>query len=381
MVREPQVLPGMIRHRQMPRSINTPTTPIYLAFAASFFLACNNGDPVQATAARYPEAAAQNIDTMQLIQAFDRLSQIPGFKAIVLGRNGIIAAEEYYNDGSGDAIHDVRSVTKSIVGLLVGIAIREGFLQGVNQRVGEFLVGTALDSLDSARARISIEHLLTMSCGLEWHELDGGDSYSQWYWSPDPIKWVFDQSFIHEPGNGFNYNTGSTHILSVILTMATGKSALDFARTNLFEPIGIEQSEWTTLPGDETYNNGGAGLQISPRAMFVLGNLILNGGKWNGVQIVPEEWVNRSISPQNTTGNFNPYGTHYGYLWWVGQAHGHNHFFAMGWGGQFIVCVPDFDLVVVATCNWRGVSDNDARQHWYNIFMNIMDDILPAVRE
>ena len=356
--------------------------PICFALIVSSFLSCSEDDPIRATTtARYPEAAAQNIDTVQLIQAIDGLGRIPGFKSIVLGRRGVIAAEEYYNDGGADVIHDVRSVTKSVMGLLIGIAIQEGFIQSVDQTVGELLVSEVVDSLDTAKARISIEHLLKMSCGLEWHELDGGDSYSQWYWSADPIKWVLNQSFIHEPGNGFNYNTGSTHLLSVILTLATGRSALDFARTYLFEPTGIEQSGWTTLPGEETYNNGGAGLQISPHAMFAIGNLMLNGGKWNQVQVVPEEWVHRSVSIQNTTNDSNPYGTHYGYLWWIGQAHGHNHFYAMGWGGQFIVCVPDYDLVVVATCNWRGVYDNDARQHWYDIFVIIMDEILPAVRE
>lgn len=298
-----------------------------------------------------------------------------------MGRNGVIAAEEYYNDSGADVLHDVRSVTKSVMGLLIGIAIREGFIQSVDQTIGEFLVGTVVDRLEAAKAKITIEQLLTMSCGLEWHELDGGDSYDQWYLSGDHVKWVLDQPFIHEPGKGFNYNTGSTRLLSVILTLTTGKSALDFARTYLFEPMGIEQSDWTILSQEEKLNNGGAGLKISPHSMFAIGNLMLNGGKWNQVQVVPAEWVNKCISIQNVTHDAIPYGTHYGYLWWIGQAHGHNHFFAMGWGGQFIVCVPDFDLVVVATCKWSGVSREAAGQHWYDIFITIMDNILPAVKE
>lgn len=348
-------------------------------FVFLFFLCCNKSDPVSSTS-KYPEAAAQNIDVDQLSQAIEKLEEIPGIKSIVLGRSGVIAAEEYYNEGGADISHDVRSVTKSVMGLLIGIAIREGFIQSVNQTVGEFLVGTVVDSLETAKAQISIEQLLTMSCGLEWHELDGGDSYSQWYWSGDHVNWVFDQPFIHEPGKGFNYNTGSTHLLSVILRLSTLESALDFARTYLFEPIGIEQSDWTILSQEEMYNNGGAGLKISPHAMFAIGNLVLNSGKWNQEQVVPAEWVNKCISIQNVTNDINPYGTHYGYLWWVGQAHGHNHFYAMGWGGQFIVCVPDFNLVV-ATCEWQGVSSEQARQHWYDIFIIIMDNILPAVKE
>jgi CubicO group peptidase (beta-lactamase class C family) len=355
-------------------------TSICFLFLASSFLNCDKADPLHPIT-RYPGAVAQNIDNVQLSQAIDKLAKIEGIKSIVLGRNGVIAAEEYYNDGGAGVIHDVRSVTKSVIGLLIGIAIQEGYIQSVDQTVGEFLIGTVIDSLEAAKAQISIEHLLTMSCGLEWHELDGGNSYNQWYWSGDYINWVLNQPFIHEPGNGFNYNTGSIHLLSVILTLATGETALDFARTYLFQPIGIAESDWTILPEDERFNNGGAGLKISPHAMFAIGSLVLNGGRWLQEQVVPSEWVTECTSIHNTTNNFNPYGTHYGYLWWIGQAHGHNHFFAMGWGGQFIICVPDHDLVVVATCNWSGVPDNEARQHWYEIFVIIMDNILTAVKE
>ncbi len=194
---------------------------------------------------------------------------------MVLGRNGVIAAEEYYNDGEANTIHDVRSVTKSVMGLLVGIAIREGFINSVDQTIGEFLEETVEGILDSVKAQITIEQLLTMSCGLRWHEL--------------------------------------------------------------------------------------------------------NGGKYNQKQIVPAEWVNQTTSIQNSTNDFNPYCRHYSYLWWVGQAHGHDLFFAMGWGGQFIVCVPDLNLVVAATCKWRGVSSGAAGMHWYDIFIIIMDNIVPAV--
>lgn len=343
-------------------------------------LSCNSDVPVDPPP-RYPHAAAQNIDSEQLSQAIEKLAAVPGMRSIVLGRKGVIAAEEYYNDGGADVVHDVRSVTKSVMALLIGIAIQEGHLRGVEQTIGEFFLGTVVDSLEPAKAQITIGQLLTMSCGLEWHELDGGDSYNQWYSSDDHVNWVLNQPFIHEPGNGFNYNTGSTHLLSVILQLATGSSALEFARRHLFEPIAIEQSDWTVLPGEQSHNNGGAGLKISPRAMFAIGNLMLNQGRWNEIQVVPAEWVNRCVSVHNTTNDLNPYGTEYGYLWWIGQARGRRHFFAMGWGGQFIVAVPDHDLVVVATCRWRGVPDSEARQHWYDIFIIIMDDILQAVND
>jgi len=348
-----------------------------LFFLALFWISCKKSEPLNVTS-RYPEAIAQDIDEEMLIQAIDSLAVIPGFKSIILGRNGIIAAEEYYNGSAPDSLHDVRSVTKSVMGVLIGIAIQEGFIDSIGQTIGKWFKGTIVDTLEKAKREITIEQLLTMSCGLEWHELDGGNSYNQWYNSGDYVNWVLNKPFIHQPGQGFNYNTGSTHLLSVILTQESGKSALDFARTHLFEPMQIFNSDWTILPNDEPYNNGGAGLKISPRTMFALGNLMLNSGEWNQVQVVPPEWVYTSTASHNTT-NYMHYGSHYGYLWWVGQAHGHEHFYAMGWGGQFIVCVPDFDLVVVATCEWRGVSRTAAEQHWYDIYIIIMENILPAV--
>jgi len=291
------------------------TSKFFLIFLL-FFSYCNKKDPVSTS--EYPKAESQNFDVEQLTQAITELEEIPGTKSIVLGRNGVIAAEEYFNDADAAIIHDVRSVTKSVVGLLIGIAIREGFIHSVNQTVGEFFIGPVIDSLEQAKSQITIDQLLKMSCGLEWHELNGGDSYSQWYRSREHVKWVLDQSFIHTPGNGFNYNTGSTHLLSVILTLTSGKSALDFAQTYLFGPMGIEQSDWTVLSQEEGINNGGAGLNISPHAMFKIGNLMLNGGKWNNVQVVPADWVTRCISIQNEASDINPYGTHYGYLWWIG---------------------------------------------------------------
>ena len=273
------------------------------------FTHCAKEDPVQPRS-RYAGAEAQNIDAGQLSEAILILKRIQGFQSIVLGRNGVIAVEEYYNYAGAEVLHDVRSVTKSVMGLLIGIAIREGYLQSVDQTIGELLIETVVASVDSVIAGITIEDLLTMSCGLEWHELDGGNSYSNWYWSGNQVMWVLNQSIIHPPGHGFNYNTGSTHILSVILTRKSGLSALEFARSYLFESMGIQQSEWVIYPGERSYNVGGAGLQMTPRAMFDLGNLVLNNGLWDQEQVVPADWITQSVSRLNDT-----YGSHYGYLW------------------------------------------------------------------
>lgn len=329
----------------------------------------------------YPEAAIQGMNTTRIFSAIKRLADVPGFKSIVLGKGGEIAAEAYFNDGHADSLHDVRSVTKSVMALVVGIAIEEGYIQSEDESIAKYLVREISDRHAILVEKLTIKHLLTMSCGLEWHELDGGNSYWSWYNSGDHVNWVLEQSEIHPQGDGFNYNTGSTYLLSVILTQATGLSAIDFAQRYLFEPMDISGSDWTWLPLDGNYNNGGAGLRISPHTMFALGNLMLNDGLWNGIQVVPPAWVERCRTSQNITNDEIPYCNQYGYLWWIGEAHGSAFYMAMGWGGQFIICVPELDLVVAASCKWSGYTSARASQNWYDIYITLMEEMVPAVAE
>lgn len=147
----------------------------------------------------------------------------------------------------------------------------------------------------------------------------------------------------------------------------------------LFGPLGIDSIDWTVITKPKRFNNGGAGLKISPHAMFALGNLMLNNGKKGQLQIVPETWVSKCKTTQNNTNNEIMYAEDYGYLWWVGQAHGHELYYANGYGGQFVICVPDFDLVMVSSCTWQGYSGDQSEQNWYNIYTTLMDEILTAV--
>lgn len=354
----------------------TKITGCFVFTLVFLFIACSEKDiPTYGSTSEFND---RGIKEDMLDQAFTTLSQVDGMQSILLGRNGVVEYERYYNDGNRGTFYDVRSVTKSVMGLLIGIAIEEGFIQSIQQTVGEFFVPGVIATLDADKAAITIEDLLTMSCGLEWHELDGGDSYSQWYWSGDHVGWVLNQAFIHTPGQGFNYNTGSTHLLSEILTIASGMETLDFASQYLFQPMGIGEAEWDRVP--QGNYNGGAGLTIKPHDMFAVGNLMLNNGAFGDTQIIPTAWVSQSITNQQATNRPSPYGTHYGYLWWLDNVNDHDIFYAMGWGGQFIVCVPDLDMVVCATCTWSGFSAAAAGEHWVSIIDTIMGFIIPAVR-
>jgi len=326
---------------------------------------------------RYPEAAPHKVNAELLDQAYARARETPGIHSLLVQRNGVLIAEEYFGGSPPDSLYQVWSVTKSVVSILAGIALREGYLTGLDQTIDPFL-RPIVDSLPEDKGHITVGNLLTMTSGLAWHELDGGGEYSRWVTSGDMIQYVIDLPWEHHPGEVFHYHTGGTHLLSVILTEATGSPMLDFAREHLFGPLGIDQAEWWT--DERGYYTGGMGLNLRPRDMLKIGELFLRDGVWNGVQVVPSAWVGASTTAQVSTGDAVPFGPEYGYLWWVGRGQGRDFYFANGYGGQFILVSPDLDLVVVATSGWRGLTWDEAGTQWGGVIGVIVNGVLPAVQ-
>lgn len=193
----------------------------------------------------------------------------------------------------------------------------------------------------------------------------------------DNLQYIIDLPLVTTPGTMFNYSDGASHLLSAILSQATGMSTLDFASENLFEPIGITGYEWIT--DDRGYHLGASYLRIKPHDMVRFGNLILNNGLYAGQQIVPESWINEMTTTKISTIDDIPYGPEYGYQIWLGSVSGHSYYMATGWGGQFIIIVPDFQLVVTTTCWTSGLTDQQAGEHWMSIVQIIFEMILPSV--
>jgi CubicO group peptidase (beta-lactamase class C family) len=335
------------------------------------------GDPA-GVQDRFPEARPQGIDPAALARVYDQAEAIPRLQSLLVQRHGVLVAEAYFNGFAPDSLHDVRSVTKSVMSILTGIALEEGYIGSIDQTLGELLPGVAA-TLPVEKSRISVRDLLMMSSGLDWHELDGGSSYGDWWASEDMLQFILDLPVVHEPGERFIYNTGASHLLSVILTEATGQSTLEFAREHLFSPLGITDVDWLMLP--DGYFAGGMGLRIDARAMMRIGQMFLDGGTYGGTSVVPADWVTRSTTRHLPTGGVMPFGQEYGYLWWMGQSAGLDFYFANGYGGQFILIDPDLDLVVVASSQWRGLNWQSAGSQWYSIIDLIVNGVLPSVRE
>ena len=315
------------------------------------------------------------IDAVKLNDAFAQAGQIMGIKSLAVAKDGVIIKEQYFNTGGPDKTHDVRSVTKSVTGILIGIAIDKGYLKSPDQTIGEF-ISPLIPGMSSEKENIKIRDLLTMSSGFSGNELANVSEYNNWIISPNQVQTLVNRALVAQPGQIFNYNSAALHLLSVIITRATNMKTQDFAEQYLFDPLGITQYYWET--DNQGYNNGAAGLNITPHDMIKIGQLILNRGEYNGQRIVSPGWVDQSTVTQISTNNAQKYGPGYGFCWWTGQNDKGNYAFANGWGGQFIFVIPSLKLVVSATNNWSGYSESNADNDWVNTIDLIMGSIIPS---
>jgi CubicO group peptidase (beta-lactamase class C family) len=260
-----------------------------------------------------------------------------------------------YMDFDRDTRHDTHSATKSVVSALVGIAVDQGLIQDVNRTVFSFFDDYAAYNTGGKDA-ITIEHLLTMTSGLEWYEWDaphqsGGNSLDVYLQADDPTGYALSMPLIHEPGTVFNYNGGTVNVLCRIVERVSGKRIDAFADEYLFRPMGVTSYHF---PGFITPIFCSGDIYLRPRDMAKFGDLFLNEGDWYGQRLVSEAWVTRSVAPSVSLADWHlSWADDYGYLWWrkAYQVGGRTYstFKAIGWGGQEITVFPDQDLVVVFT--------------------------------
>jgi CubicO group peptidase (beta-lactamase class C family) len=329
------------------------------------------------------------IDRGALCRMADRLaaSSYANVHAVLVARGGKLVFERYFRGSDeiygrrvanvtfdADTLNDMKSVSKSVASLAVGIAINRGLIRSVNEPIFSFFPELS-DLRSPEKERIELLHALTMSMGLEWVETPAtGDNNDEvrMHRAPDPCRYVLGLAATAPAGQEFFYNTGALTLVSAIIRKATGRPLDEFARATLFEPLGITDVEWIRVKGD---TDAGGGLRLRPRDMAKIGQLVLAGGRWNDRQIVSKGWIETSTAPkiEGTSGLF------YGYLWWLGRSL-HNgrevHWAgALGRGGQSIRIVPELDLVVVVTAGFY--QDYSARA--FQVQSGIFRDVLRAI--
>jgi CubicO group peptidase (beta-lactamase class C family) len=351
---------------------------VVLAISICTYSSCNSkADPLGSSQERFPLASAQRIDAARLAQAYDAARLNHGVKCLLVSRNGVLVGEEYFNNDGRDSLYHVRSVTKSVVSILFGMAVDRGLIRSLDLTVREVL-GEYVDSMSAATGSITIRHLLTMSGGFQWEELRTNYDLALWSNSTDKVAHVLRLPMANSPGSQFTYNTAACQLLSAIFKSTTRMSLYDFATNNLFQPLGMTGPRPWEMDA-QGYHYGGYRLSLTPMDMLAIGQLFLNEGQFGGRQIVPAEWVRASTRAQISTGSMMAYGPSYGYLWWVGRYGNYDYYFANGFGGQFIVNVPALRLTVVARSDWAGTGRTGEEQ-WMQTMEIIMNRVLPAVQ-
>ncbi|MEZ5863495.1 MAG: serine hydrolase [Geminicoccaceae bacterium] len=285
-----------------------------------------------------PRRAVAAIDPAALLE---RARALPRLHTLIVGQGSEILVSETFRGPAADRPVNIKSLAKTIIATLVGCAIDRGVLDGPDQRITSVLGPLVPAGADPRLEEVTIGNLLSMQAGLE---RTSGANYGAWVTSPDWVAYALGRPFVAEPGGRMLYSTGSSHLLSAILTRAAGESTLGLARAWLGEPLGIEIPPWDRDP--QGIYLGGNNMLLSPAAILRFGRMINGGGTLDGRRIVAESWIATSWQPR-TASRWT--GHRYGYGWFMTGTGGHPHYYGWGYGGQMLHVVPSLGLTIAIT--------------------------------
>jgi CubicO group peptidase (beta-lactamase class C family) len=324
----------------MPRA-GASAAAVAVAFVAAGWPALS---AAAAPARGWPTATpeSQGLDSAVLAEMLEqaRGRGLPVHNVLIVRHGNVVLDAAFYPYPAG-TLHDVASVTKSVTSLLVGIALDKGYLQSVHQPVVTLLPGAVPADTDPRKRQITVEHLLTMTSGLDCGFGEGEPELAAMRRSDDWAAFALALPMRAAPGTRHAYCSLNNHLLSSILSAQTGQSALAFAREHLFGPLGIRDVAWPA--DDQGRTHGWGDLHLRPRDLARIASMCLRGGRWGSKQVVSEEWIRRSITPHARVRD----GVGYGYSWWINTARQPPVFEAIGRGGQRAAVIPDEDVVVV----------------------------------
>jgi CubicO group peptidase (beta-lactamase class C family) len=264
----------------------------------------------------------QGLDSEKLLQMIDTIKkENRHFHSILIVRNGRLLMEAYFSPYQKDFKHIIFSSTKSISSLLIGLAIKDGYIKNVNQPLLDFFPGYRgkIRHLDERKKSLNLFHLLTMTDGVKWQDgpyrVGKEGDFLKMLSAANGVEYFLDQPMKETPGRTYNYNSGASYMLAAIIQQVTGKSSFEYAGEKLFKPIGITEANWGFY--QKGINNGGSELFLKPRDMARLGFLVLNKGRWEDKQILPAQWMADSSKPLIKS-DFIEY--HYGYMWYIDRS-------------------------------------------------------------
>ena len=320
--------------------------------------------PTKAWAVSTPEEQGMQSDALaRLVETVGKYPQ----DSLLIVRHGKIVLDAYYTPYQPNIAHDLRSVTKSVVGTLTAIELRNGQLDSVDHPVIDLFPDKPIQNVDENKKAMTVRHLLDMTSGIDWTEkaYTPDESLMRMYQAPDRTAFVLNQPMSSAPGSKFYYNSGNPYVLSALITAKTGQSAWDFAKKELFGPLGITSAKWGAVDA-QGVTDGEAGLSLAPHDMARFGYLYLHNGMWDDKQIIPSSWVDRASQGKVAATS----GFQYANLWWSLPDKG--AYMALGRHSQLIMVLPKLDIVVAMT----GVLRDDQ----YYPTNRLIDDIVGAAK-
>jgi CubicO group peptidase (beta-lactamase class C family) len=339
--------------------------PIYINFF-SLLLMVNSASDADTLANSTKQTLLGNLDS-----AHQAALDLPRLHSLLISHGNDLIFEKYYNGADPNRPANMKSASKSVISALVGIAIDNGHIESEHERIADYFPELISTSSNSDKQSISIKNLLTMQSGLE---TTSNRNYGKWVLSDNWVEFAVNQPLVAAPGTRMLYSTGSTHLLSAILTKATGMNTKQFAQEMLTSKLGYSMSYWSQDPQGIYF--GGNDMEMTPRQMLTFGNLYLNDGRHQGQQVLSESWV--EISHQVHAHSPRGQGRFYGYGWWLRDLAGMQVPVAWGYGGQLIFVAKELDLVVVATSDSKPGPSR--RGHLGRLYDLVETEILAPLR-
>ena len=318
-----------------------PSIPLLLALLIGSL--CRGAPPAEEWPISTPSQEGLQTETLARMD-FRIQADLPHVRSLLIARHGRLVFEKYYGDASRDGLHNIQSMTKSVTSALVGIALQKGLIRSLDDRIVDYLPQSGTKVVDERMKDVTVRHLLTMSSGIDAMQLSFDQAFA------DPVVEILGQRLLYAPGSEFKYSSPAAHLLGGVLRKVSGRSVLEFAEAELFAPLGIGKVVWYA---DSTgLQSGGMSALWRSRDILKVGELYLRRGRWGRRQLIPSAYIAESVKLQNT-GEFYGETARYGYMWWIASVAGHDAFYARGYGGQYLMVIPDADLVVLCTSDWK----------------------------
>lgn len=314
--------------------------------------------------------SSQNMDDEKIRELESSLEDAPGLYSFLIIRNGKIVSETYRNGASKNALLHLRSVTKAVTGLLIAKLMYDGSLESTDRYISVFFPEIPENT---GWKDVKVEHLLNMITGMDWTDENDLEEYENHL--NDPLPYIFSKPIIYTPGTTYQYNTTSSHLLSYILQRTSGISPGEFTQSRIWEPLDVNGYNWE-IDGN-SIERGGAGLELTARDLAKIGLLFLQNGRWQNRQLISRDFVRETLEEPLNLDDYGASGQRRNY-WWTRNMNGSTVHFADGYGGQVLLVVPEFNLIVVTNRKYRVKSETN-RDAFDEFFGNHLPKVLESI--